>query len=72
MWDPARPTEGAYSAFMTFEDGAFASLVYSGYAHFDSDEFCNWTAEMGCPRIEAAMVRPEKRCREPIVSANPR
>src|SRR5690606_21048886 len=46
MWDPARRTVGAYSAFMTFEDGAFASLIYSGYAHFDSDEFCNWTAEM--------------------------
>lgn len=50
IWDSARPTEGAYSAFLTFEDGAFASLVYSGYAHFDSDEFCNWTAEMGWPK----------------------
>ncbi len=46
-WDPARPTEGAYSAFLTFEDGAFASLTYSGYAHFDSDEFCGFVAESG-------------------------
>jgi phthalate 4,5-cis-dihydrodiol dehydrogenase len=46
-WDPARPTEGAYSALLTFEDGAFASMTYSGYAHFDTDEFCGWIGEMG-------------------------
>ena len=46
-WDPARPTEGAYSALLTFEDGAFASLIYSGYAHFDSDELCGWIGEGG-------------------------
>ena len=47
VWDPARGTEGAYSAFLTFEGGAFASLTYSGYAHFDSDEFCDWISETG-------------------------
>jgi phthalate 4,5-cis-dihydrodiol dehydrogenase len=46
-WEPARPTEGAYQALLTFEDGAFASIVYSGYAHFDSDEFCDWIGEGG-------------------------
>jgi phthalate 4,5-cis-dihydrodiol dehydrogenase len=46
-WDPARGTEGAYSALLTFADGAFASLTYSGHGHFDSDEFCDWTAESG-------------------------
>lgn len=46
-WDAKRPTEGAYTAFLTFEDGAFASATYSGYAHFDSDEFTNWIGEMG-------------------------
>ena len=46
-WDPTRPTEGAYSALLTFEDGAFASMTYSGYAHFDTDEFCGWIGEMG-------------------------
>ena len=46
-WDPARPTEGAYSALLTFEDGAYASVVYSGYARFDSDEFCGWIGEQG-------------------------
>jgi phthalate 4,5-cis-dihydrodiol dehydrogenase len=46
-WDPARPTEGAYSALLTFEDGAFASLAYSGYGHFDSDELCEGVSELG-------------------------
>ena len=46
-WDEARPTEGAYAALLTFEDGAFGSLVYSGYAHFDSDELVGWVGELG-------------------------
>jgi len=46
-WDPARPTEGAYSALLWFESGAYASLSYNGYGHFDSDEWMQWTGEMG-------------------------
>jgi phthalate 4,5-cis-dihydrodiol dehydrogenase len=46
-WDAARPTEGAYSALLTFDDGAFATFTYSGYAHFDSDEFTGWIGEGG-------------------------
>jgi phthalate 4,5-cis-dihydrodiol dehydrogenase len=46
-WDAKRPTEGAYAAHLAFADGAFASAVYSGYAHFDSDEFQGWIGEMG-------------------------
>ncbi|HKS63052.1 MAG TPA: Gfo/Idh/MocA family oxidoreductase, partial [Xanthobacteraceae bacterium] len=46
-WDATRPTEGAYSALLTFESGAFASLTYGGYGHFDSDEFQTWIGEMG-------------------------
>lgn len=46
-WDPARPTEGAYSALLTFENGAFAALTYSGFAHFDSDEWCGFIGESG-------------------------
>jgi phthalate 4,5-cis-dihydrodiol dehydrogenase len=49
-WDSARPTEGAYGALMTFADGAFASLTYSGYGHFDADEFCGWVSETGRPK----------------------
>lgn len=46
-WDPLRPTEGAYNAQVSFEDGSFASLTYSGYAHFDSDELMGWWGELG-------------------------
>ena len=49
-WDGSRPTEGAYSALLTFDGGAFASCTYSGYAHFDSDEFQGWIGEMGLPK----------------------
>jgi phthalate 4,5-cis-dihydrodiol dehydrogenase len=46
-WDSARRTEGAYGALLTFAGGAFASLAYSGYAHFDGDEFCGGVSELG-------------------------
>jgi phthalate 4,5-cis-dihydrodiol dehydrogenase len=46
-WDEERRTEGAYSALLTFEDGTFATVTYSGYAHFDSDEFTGWIGELG-------------------------
>jgi phthalate 4,5-cis-dihydrodiol dehydrogenase len=46
-WDAARPTEGAYSAFLTLDAGVFATITYSGYAHFDSDEFTGWITEGG-------------------------
>jgi phthalate 4,5-cis-dihydrodiol dehydrogenase len=49
-WDAARPTEGAYNAFLTFENGVSATLTYNGSAHFDTDEFCDWTGELGQPR----------------------
>jgi phthalate 4,5-cis-dihydrodiol dehydrogenase len=38
VWDPERPTEGSYAVFLEFEDGAVASLVYSGYDHFHTTE----------------------------------
>lgn len=47
LWDASRPTEGAYAALLTFENGTFASLTYNGYGHFDSDEFQGWVGEMG-------------------------
>ena len=46
-WDPGRNTEGAYALLLWFANGAFASLTYSGYGHFDSDVWCDWVGEMG-------------------------
>ena len=49
-WDPARRTEGALSALLAFEDGVAASLIYSGYDHFDTDEFAFWISESGAQK----------------------
>lgn len=46
-WDEHRPTEGAYAALMHFDNGAFATLSYNGYARYDSDELMDGIGEMG-------------------------
>ena len=46
-WDPARPTEGAYSALLGFAGGAFCSATYSGYGHYDSDVLMDGIGESG-------------------------
>ncbi|MBN8965868.1 MAG: Gfo/Idh/MocA family oxidoreductase [Rhizobiales bacterium] len=51
--DPARPTEGGCAALLQFEGGAAASLVYSGYDHFDSDEWHFGVGERGAPKAIA-------------------
>jgi phthalate 4,5-cis-dihydrodiol dehydrogenase len=48
--DPSRPTEGSAVAFLEFEDGAAASLVYGGYDFFDSDELHFWINERGADK----------------------
>ena len=45
--DQARPTEGNATVMLRFESGAAASMVYSGYDRFDSDEFFGWVGEGG-------------------------
>lgn len=46
-WDASRPTEGAYSALLGFSGGAFASISYNGYGHFDSDRWMGGIGELG-------------------------
>jgi phthalate 4,5-cis-dihydrodiol dehydrogenase len=48
--DPERPTEGLSAALLQLDNGASASIVYSGYDHFDSDEFHYWISEAGMPK----------------------
>jgi phthalate 4,5-cis-dihydrodiol dehydrogenase len=48
--DPSRPSEGNCMALLEFDNGAAASLIYSSYDFFDSDEFHGWVAEGGTPK----------------------
>jgi phthalate 4,5-cis-dihydrodiol dehydrogenase len=49
-WRPERPTDGAYTAYLEFEDGTPATAVYNGYSHFDTAELHFWVGEGGQPR----------------------
>lgn len=69
-WDPERATEGAYSALLHFASGAFASLVYSGYAHFDSDQWMGDVAELGTPRDANKHASARSRLKGAQASAN--
>ncbi len=60
-WDAARATEGAYSALLRFEDGAFANITYSGYGHFDSNEWMEGYGELGVATEANAYGRARKR-----------
>jgi phthalate 4,5-cis-dihydrodiol dehydrogenase len=51
--DPRRPTEGSHMTFVQFECGATASVVFSGYDYFDSDEHHDWIGELGEDRKAA-------------------
>lgn len=68
-WDSSRPTEGAYTAFLEFEDGTPATVVYSGYAHFDSAELHHWIGERGQPRDPATHAQSRSSFQSHIVDA---
>jgi phthalate 4,5-cis-dihydrodiol dehydrogenase len=67
-WDAARPTEGAYGAILNFRTGAQATLSYSGYGHFDSDEWHGGIGEMGREK-SAAEYGAARRRLDQIASA---
>lgn len=54
-WDPARPTTGAHTAFLTFDDGTVATAVYSGYGGFSSAELTFGIDERGFQEAEDAI-----------------
>lgn len=45
IWDRSRRAEGAYTAFLEFQDGTPATVVYNGYGHFDTAELTWWAGE---------------------------
>src|ERR671933_591713 len=48
--DPARPVEGSYLAYLEFEDGTPAMLLFNSYAHFNSTEL-TWGYGLGGHRV---------------------
>ena len=60
-WDSSRPTEGAYSALLGFEGGAFATCTYSGYGHYDTDALMDNIGELGQSKSPADYGAARKR-----------
>ncbi len=48
--DPERPMPATHAAMLQFASGAAATMLLSGYAHFDSARWIGWRAESGDPR----------------------
>lgn len=63
VWDPGRPTEGAYNAQLRFGPETVASLTYSGYGRFDSDELTGWVGELGQAKDPAVYGEARRRLR---------
>ncbi|WP_214366317.1 Gfo/Idh/MocA family protein [Pseudonocardia sp. H11422] len=57
QWDPRRPGDGAYTAYLEFEDGTPATVVYSGYDHFPTTELTFGLGEAGQPMDGYAVAR---------------
>ena len=60
IWDASRGHEGSYVCYLEFEDGVPATLVYSGYAFFDTAELFWWIGEGGQPRHPETNLRARK------------
>jgi predicted dehydrogenase len=63
-WDPTR-AEGAWSAFMEFETGAFSTMTFTGYGYFDSAELTWWLGEGTYPGKNQDSRRAFNRIRGP-------
>jgi phthalate 4,5-cis-dihydrodiol dehydrogenase len=63
QWDSKRPTEGAYSALLDFENGAFATVSYNGYGYYDSDALMEGMGELGQRKSSDAHQQTRERWR---------
>jgi len=57
--DPHFSTEGDYTAFLEFEDGAAATLAFNGYGYFDAAEL-TWGIGEGGKRLNEAETYARK------------
>jgi hypothetical protein len=60
-WDPTCPGEGHYVCYLEFEDGVTASLVFNGYALFDTAELVWGIGEpfLDLPSLPVSTVRSD-------------
>ncbi len=59
QWMSERPAPGYYSAYVEFEDGTPAVVVYNGYGYFDTSELTWNMGERHYNQEERARVRKE-------------
>ncbi|SRR5579883_16269 len=69
-WVPSRPCDGAYTAYLEFEDGTPATAVYNGYAHFDTGELHWWVGEGGQNRDPEQAIKSRRRIAQAAVDGN--
>ena len=69
QWDASRPTEGAYSALLLFENGAFANVSYNGHGHFDSDVWMDHVGEIGNAKPESENEQRYGQAKKRLASA---
>jgi len=69
QWDASRPTEGAYSALLKFESGAFANLTYTGYGRFDSDIWMDHVGEIGNAKPDSEIEQRYGQAKKRLASA---
>ena len=70
--EPARPVEGSYSLFMSFENGAVGTAVYNGYSHFDTTELTggiNARGRVQDPTIHARILKESREFSGPEAEA---
>ncbi|MCH8268962.1 MAG: Gfo/Idh/MocA family oxidoreductase [Acidobacteria bacterium] len=60
IWDEQRRAEGAWAAYLEFEDGTPALMGYSGYGHFDTAELHFGIGEGGRPRDPETNLKARK------------
>jgi len=65
-WDSNRSTEGSYTAQLKFANGCFASLTYSGYGLYDSDELCGNYSELGFQKNSLMTGKAKKALQESL------
>jgi phthalate 4,5-cis-dihydrodiol dehydrogenase len=61
--DPARVVDGSFAAFIDFEDGTAATLAYSAYGYFDTNEFSWGYGLQGLPMAADLNARTHQRFR---------